>query len=149
MPNYEQELNLYKYDPAADEDLTFNFDDGLNNNWDKIGAAFKARIKAAVADIATLKAIAAEARAGDTMVLVRAKGLYRFDAGSVEAGDDNYIVVPTAGTGRWIKIAEITAKGHLIDPMPHQFIDAAAGKTYKYGFKQQDNHLIFTYQEVL
>jgi|GEM_PF-5298930 len=36
---------------------------------------------------------------------------------------------------------------HLADEMPHQF--TSTNKTYRYGFKAQDNHLIFTYQEVI
>jgi hypothetical protein len=38
---------------------------------------------------------------------------------------------------------------HLDQDMPHLFEDTAAQKTYKYGFKQQDNHLVFMYQEVV
>ena len=36
---------------------------------------------------------------------------------------------------------------HKADEMPHQF--TSTNKTYRYGFKAQDNHLIFTYQEVV
>ena len=36
---------------------------------------------------------------------------------------------------------------HKADEMPHQF--TSTNKTYRYGFKAQDNHLIFTYQEVI
>jgi len=36
---------------------------------------------------------------------------------------------------------------HLADEMPHQF--TSTNKTYRYGFKAQDNHLIFTYEEVV
>ncbi len=38
---------------------------------------------------------------------------------------------------------------HLADDMPHKFIDITSGKTYKYGLKQQDNHMVFVYQEVV
>ncbi len=38
---------------------------------------------------------------------------------------------------------------HLADDMPHKFIDITSGKTYKYGLKQQDNHVVFVYQEVV
>ena len=40
-----------------------------------------------------------------------------------------------------------TVNAHLADEMPHQF--TSTNKTYRYGFKAQDNHLIFTYQEVI
>lgn len=36
---------------------------------------------------------------------------------------------------------------HSADEMPHQF--TSTNKTYRYGFKAQDNHLIFTYEEVV
>jgi hypothetical protein len=36
---------------------------------------------------------------------------------------------------------------HVADEMPHQF--TSTNKTYRYGFKAQDNHLIFTYEEVV
>ena len=36
---------------------------------------------------------------------------------------------------------------HKADEMPHQF--TSTNKTYRYGFKAQDNHLIFTYEEVV
>ncbi len=38
---------------------------------------------------------------------------------------------------------------HQADDMPHKFIDITSGKTYKYGLKQQDNHMVFVYQEVV
>jgi hypothetical protein len=38
---------------------------------------------------------------------------------------------------------------HQADDMPHKFIDITSGKTYKYGLKQQDNHAVFVYQEVV
>ena len=43
------------------------------------------------------------------------------------------------------KMDDFTA--HLADEMPHQF--TSTNKTYRYGFKAQDNHLIFTYEEVV
>ncbi|NNG67354.1 hypothetical protein [Caldanaerobacter subterraneus] len=38
---------------------------------------------------------------------------------------------------------------HLDDSLPHKFTDTATGKVYKYGLKQQDNHIVFMYQEVV
>ena len=38
-------------------------------------------------------------------------------------------------------------ESHKADEMPHQF--TSTNKTYRYGFKAQDNHLIFTYEEVV
>lgn len=72
------------------------------------------RIASGVADISALKNIAAANRVDKMIVLVEAAGLYRFDAESSTAGDDNLVVQPAAGTGRWIKISEITVT-HTID----------------------------------
>lgn len=41
MPKNTPNLNLYKVDPDTDSNDTFNIDLALNNNWDKIDAAFK------------------------------------------------------------------------------------------------------------
>ncbi len=38
---------------------------------------------------------------------------------------------------------------HLAETMPHRYQDIGTGTTYQYGFKQQDNHLVFMYQEVV
>lgn len=40
-------LDLFKYDPVADADNTFNIAQGLNNNWDKLDAAVLLAIAAA------------------------------------------------------------------------------------------------------
>lgn len=64
--------------------------------------------KPGVADIAALKALNTTS-AGDyadkTMILVENAGLYRLDRESSATSDDNYVVSPTTGVGRWIKIA--------------------------------------------
>ena len=36
---------------------------------------------------------------------------------------------------------------HKSDSMPHQFVDD--GTTYRYGFKGEDGHLVFMYEEVV
>lgn len=67
-----------------------------------------------VATIAALKAVpatGATARADNQTCLVDAgptsgAALYQFDSASSTAGDDNLVVVPTSGTGRWKKIAD-------------------------------------------
>ena len=41
MPTSTTNLSLYKYDTTTDGDLTFNFKDSLNDNWDKIDAYCK------------------------------------------------------------------------------------------------------------
>ena len=42
-------LSLFKYDPVADADSTFNITQALNNNWDKLDAAILLAIAAAAA----------------------------------------------------------------------------------------------------
>ncbi len=67
-----------------------------------------------VADITALKAIpatGATARADNQICLVDAgptsgAALYQFDAASSASGNNNTIVTPTSGTGRWLKIAD-------------------------------------------
>ena len=157
MPGNTDELQLYYYDPATDGDLTFNITQALKENWDKIDAAFKSRIKGAVADLAALKAINMTGHPDNALVLVKALGIYRYDSASAEVPDDDRIVQPTTGTGRWKLIIDANGKAldsrglddHKNQDMPHLFEDVAAQKTYKYGFKQQDNHLVFMYQEVV
>ena len=46
-----------------------------------------------------------------------------------------------------LEAAEQDLSEHQADEMPHQF--TSTNKTYRYGFKAQDNHLIFTYEEVV
>lgn len=64
--------------------------------------------KPGVADITALKALnttSATDYPDKTMVLVENAGLYRLDRESSATSDNNYVVSPTAGVGRWIKIA--------------------------------------------
>lgn len=64
-----------------------------------------ARISAGVADLAALKAINTTLLSDRVCILVESLGWYRFDSASAVAGDDDIIVVPTVGSGRWIKMA--------------------------------------------
>jgi hypothetical protein len=38
---------------------------------------------------------------------------------------------------------------HKTDNMPHKFQDNDTGKTYKYGFKQENGFVVFMYEEVI
>ena len=78
------------------------------------------------------------------------KGLVDGKAASNHNHDSSYAPIDLAGTGRTIETVKGNAddlKTHLADEMPHQF--TSTNKTYQYGFKAQDNHLIFTYEEVV
>ena len=51
MAEYTPNLNLFKKDPVADKDTTFNIQTMLNDNWDKIDSS----VKAALDDIGVLQ----------------------------------------------------------------------------------------------
>ena len=38
---------------------------------------------------------------------------------------------------------------HITDVMPHQFTDISTSTVYQYGLKTQDDHLIFSFEEVV
>ena len=63
-----------------------------------------------------------------------------------ELTDDYKVTIGTDLPANFQKIDD-EFSAHLADEMPHQF--TSTNKTYRYGFKAQDNHLIFTYQEVI
>lgn len=48
-----------------------------------------------------------------------------------------------------VDAVEADLAAHLAETMPHRYQDIGTGTTYQYGFKQQDNHLVFMYQEVV
>lgn len=66
--------------------------------------------KQSVADITALKAVTNTgdgARAdGDVIEVQSVNSIYVFDAGSAAAGNDDTIVAPTTGTGRWLKASQ-------------------------------------------
>lgn len=56
------------------------------------------------ANIAAVKAIvAADRKDGDVVFVKDINEEYYFDSGSVAAGDDDLVLAPDAGTGRWLK----------------------------------------------
>lgn len=70
-----------------------------------------------VADVTAAKAIAAADRADRQVLFVKgAASLYYFDSSSVAAGDDDLVLAPDAGTGRWLKIVSQS------DPAPVSFV---------------------------
>ena len=64
---------------------------------------------------------------------------------------------PPAGWLNWLfnkiwragKETQETVSSHLSDNMPHQFVDEDTSTTYKYGFKQENGHVVFMYEEVV
>jgi hypothetical protein len=63
--------------------------------------------KASVLDLTALKGVAAADRANGMTILVRSTGfLYHFDSAGTGTNDDDLIITPTAGTGRWFRITD-------------------------------------------
>lgn len=85
--------------------------------------------QAAIADIAALKAIAAADRNDRDHVFVDSKSrLYQFDAANAETGDDEFVVTPTAGTGRWLANERLPVKDvHTIKEQASAPSNPAAG----------------------
>ena len=66
---------------------------------------------APVADLDALKAInttSATTYPDKGLILVEAIGLYRLDRDSSATADDNLVIAPTTGTGRWYKMSSPT-----------------------------------------
>lgn len=65
----------------------------------------KAAVYGSVATISALKAIASADRTDNQICWVYGLELfYQFDAGSSATADDDLVVQPTSGTGRWLKV---------------------------------------------
>lgn len=65
----------------------------------------------AVADITALKAVSASNRKDKDLRYVESTGIiYAFDSGSAATGDDDFVVTPSAGSGRWLKVRENPVK---------------------------------------
>lgn len=104
LPNYTTNLNIEK--PLGTENFRRQT---FNDAMDKIDgevATLRAKIQTAVGDLTALKAINTSTVQDMTIILVESLGLYRFDATNTAPGDNNLIVQPTAGNGRWIKMSE-------------------------------------------
>jgi len=70
-----------------------------------------------VADITALKAVADDANRndGDIRHVRSTDNTYRFDSGSAAAGDDNFVVVPDAGSGRWLRLTILNRANTFTD----------------------------------
>lgn len=65
----------------------------------------------AVADITALKAVSAANRSDKDIRLVEStRQLYIFESGSSATGDDDFVVTPSSGTGRWLKYSPASVK---------------------------------------
>jgi hypothetical protein len=70
-----------------------------------------------VQTVAAVKAIAAVDRSDKQLIFVEDLGsVFQFDSGSSATGDDVTVITPTAGTGRWLRVADdsFTASNALV-----------------------------------
>lgn len=81
-------------DPVGDGDaVTLGY---ANSHYTQGGAS--------VATIAALKAVLEADRAdGDLILVVATENIYAFDSGSSASNDDNFVLEPDAGSGRWLR----------------------------------------------
>jgi len=77
----------------------------IGNELDNVSASLSSSIQVPVADITALKAIDTTSMGDKSLINVESKGLYRFDAESTDTGDDDRVVQPTTGSGRWLKMS--------------------------------------------
>lgn len=70
MSKETERLKLFKYEPITDGKKTFNIDEALNNNWDKLEAAYIALL-AAIAGIDPSEAIAAHNQSSEAHADIR------------------------------------------------------------------------------
>lgn len=73
-----------------------------------------------VADLTALKAVnttSAVTYPDKGLVLVEALGLYRLDRDSSATADDNLVIAPTTGVGRWLKMSAPTNDHGLLSGM--------------------------------
>jgi hypothetical protein len=84
---------------------------------DSVTAGMSSGLASPVADLTAIKATNTT-DAGNwpdkVMMLVETLGLYRLDRESSAAGDDNLIIQPTTGVGRWYKMSSITTDHGLL-----------------------------------
>jgi len=72
-------------------------------------------IQRPVADVTTLKALDVTLYADGEIIIVKAKGIYRYDPLSSATPDDDKVVLPSVGPGRWIRMTNAEADGNVED----------------------------------
>lgn len=106
-----EDTGLYRYDATSTETAAVGNvvtpSSGVGR-WIRISSTSDLRIHVPVADETALAAIAAGERSDRMLCLSEATGIYRFDATSAAAASAGDVVVPGAGTGRWLRVTGIT-----------------------------------------
>jgi len=77
----------------------------VNTRIDNAVSGVGSRLLAPVSNISSLKALNTTNLEDKSLINVEDSGLYRFDKDSTVTGDDNRVVVPTIGPGRWFKMS--------------------------------------------
>lgn len=89
-------------------------------------------IQRPVADVTTLKALDVTLYADGEIIIVKAKGIYRYDPTSSATPDDDKVVQPSAGPGRWLRMTDANIDEHTesftdlddVDPVFYTVADA-------------------------
>lgn len=91
-------------------------------------AYVKARMDAALADLAALRAIDTTSLTNGEARLVKGQGWYTFDSGSAATEIEPWIIDPTTGPGRWISAtAHQITRTIMISPASSPFYTPQAG----------------------
>ena len=69
-------------------------------------------IQRPVADVTTLKALDVTTYSDGAIITVKAKGMYRYDPLSSATPDDDKVVEPSAGPGRWLRMTDAEIDSH-------------------------------------
>jgi hypothetical protein len=89
---------------------------------DTVGAGVGSKILDPVASLTTCKALDTTSATNfpdKAIMLIESLGLYRLDRDSSSAGNDNTIITPTLGSGRWFKLT--------LDIESHNALDGKQG----------------------
>lgn len=95
----------YEFDSGYETDLTPTVSDPANDQ-DLVNLAYAdGHYARGVADADALKAITTARRSNNLPVfVVSLKAWFIFNSASSATGDDIFVITPTAGTGRWLRV---------------------------------------------
>ncbi len=115
-------LNLFKYDPVADKENTFNITTALNENWDKLDN----KIEEISNTIEGIEAPVTSVNSKTGSVILNAN-----DVGAA---------TPSSVT--------IEVETHIMNPLPHEITDPITLKRYKANLGVRDGAWGIIYQKV-
>jgi hypothetical protein len=112
----------------------------VKSELDALGSEIATSILPPVANVTALKAIDTTGLADKVLIFSEDKGLYRFDEDSTATGDDDGVVDPTTGPGRWIKMSSTSA---------HNAVTIATGSTNYLSLTSSTQELNFSKYDLL